>query len=282
MANFHFFHPLDNVAGNATLSTSLTVDANYPLVNATDLTYAKIASPARVSELTGSFVFDFGSAQRMDAIVLWHNFDAGLACSWQMNAANSWGAPTVSASLTIPSKRADDYTVKAYKDLTGVSGYSTGGFRYARLNVTGTNSFGLGFKVLVFSRIRQTTRNFNYGVNWTETQANIEMSTDGLIPWAYSLGMGPRMFSADMLALDTDVTLLREWFRACRGSVSPTVIVPDPAVNDAWLVRWASGGVSVKAPGVTVPKFEVNQFSPSLFRTGLSFEEITAGDPEWS
>jgi hypothetical protein len=280
--NFHYFHPDDNVAPNATVTIGTgTADSSYPAANATLLTYAKIAAPSKLAEVTGAWIFDFGSAQRVDAMVLWHNFDAALGVSFQGHTASSWGTPTLTTSLTIPAKRADDYTVKVYKDLTGVSGYSASGLRYWRLNVSGSNSVPIGIKILLFSQIRTTSRNIQWGMTYAEHQTAIDMTTDALVPWAYDLSSAPRGLVADVAANDADATKFREWFRACAGRVNPTVIVPDPSDPDPYLCRWSSGSVGVTAPTLGVAQLAVRRDFTNVQRVRLAFDEITAGDPEW-
>lgn len=281
MANFHYFHPADNVAPNATWSITLgSVDTEYPLTNLYNFEYANLANPTKLIGNTGTFLANFGSAQRIDAVMIWHNFDAALAYTIKMNATNSWGSPTVSFSGAAPTKRADDYTKKIYKDLTGVSGYSTGGFQYLQIDVTGTNSVPLGLKVMVFSRIRQTSRNFNYGVRWTENHISIDMATDAMFPWAYDLGSAPRQIRANMHATDADVEAIREWFRACGGRSKITGFVPDPTSADFYLVRWGNS-LAPNLGTLNIGKLDIDQPYPDLSKLELSFDEITAGDPEW-
>lgn len=266
---FYYFRPSDNVAPNATVTTSGTEDTSYPLTNLADLTYAKLAAPAKLTGTSGAFILDFGSAQRVDYVVLWHNFDASLAVAVQMNATNSWATPTVTTSPTIPAKRADGYTKKVGVDLRSVSGYSTGGFRYLRINVSGTNSVPVGLKVLAFSSVRQLSRGFLLGLEDIEQQTSIQMQTDARVPWAYDLSSAPRGLRGKSILSDTDAESVREWFRACAGSVKPTVVVPYPSGTDAWIVRWASDGLTTQRRLA-----DVNEVS-------LAFDEITAGDPEW-
>ncbi len=267
---FFYFRPADNVADTATVSVQTgTEDTDYPKENLVDLSYAKIAAPAKITGTSGAFVLDWGSAQRVDYVVLWHNFDAALAVAVQMNATNSWGGPTVTTSPTIPATRADGYTQKVGVDLRSVSGYSTGGFRYLRVNVSGTNSEPLGLKVLAFSSVRQLSRNFLLGLETTENQTPIVMQTDARVPWAYDLNSAPRSLKGNSVLSDADAESMREWFRACAGPVNPTVVVPDATTTDAWLVRWSSDGLTIRRRYVNINEVET------------VLEEITAGDPEW-
>jgi len=54
----------------------------------------------------------------------------------QADADNtSWGAPTLDAAITIPGEDEDGRASMPWLDLTGVTGYDVGGFRYWRLIV---------------------------------------------------------------------------------------------------------------------------------------------------
>jgi hypothetical protein len=280
MSNWKFFRPSDNVAPNATITTGGTVNMSYPLANAPKLDYANLANPSLLTGTSGDWIFDFGSAQRVDWIVLWHNFDAALACSFSGNATNSWGGPTITTALTIPSKRADDYTVKIHKDLTGVSGYSASGFRYWRLNVTGTNTVPIGIKILLFSTSRSTTRNIRWGGNFDEHQISINQATDAGHPWSYPLG-GGRSLRFSIRPTDADEVILKEWHRSCQGSVKPTVVIPDPTVNDAYLVRWGAGMFGPIDPSLGVHTLSDQRTYRNVHDMQIGFDEITAGDPEW-
>lgn len=281
---FYYFHPADNVAPNGTASVQTgTADSAYPVANLTDLSYAKIASPATLAEVTGAFLIDFGAAQRIDYVVLWHNLDAALACAVQMHASNSWGAPTVNKSVTIPAKRADGYTRKVGVDLRSVSGYTTSGLRYLRINVSGSNSVPIGLKVLAFSRVRQLSRDFQWGVQDDDNQVGIDMATDAGVPWAYDLGSAPRVLRGSALLSDTDAEAVREWHRACAGRAKVTAIVPEPSGTDVWLVRFLSGGnFAIAQAGPVVSRVQHQRSFTDANMTNLAFDEITAGDPEWT
>lgn len=266
---FYYFRPVDNVADSATVTTSGTEDTTYPLANLTDFSYAKIAAPSKLTSTSGAWILDWGSAQRVDYVVLWHNFDAALSIAVQMNATNSWGGPTVTTSPTVTAKRADGYTRKIGVDLRSVSGYSTGGFRYLRINVGGTNSTAIGLKVMAFSTVRQLSLGFLNGLEDTDRQTPIVMQTDARVPWAYDLNSAPRSLHGTSTLSNIDAESVREWFRACGGPSTPTVIVPDPSDGDAWIVRWANDGLTTK------------RTFPGINDTTIQLDEVSAGDPEW-
>jgi hypothetical protein len=281
--NFHYFHPDDNVAPDATVTTSGTANSAYPLANATDLSYANLAAPSLLEETSGAWVLDFGTAQRIDAVLVWHNLAEGTGYAIQLNATNSWATPTVNVASTAPAKRADGYTVKIYKDLTtGVTGYSTGGFRYLRFNVSGTNSAPVGIKILAFSRIRTTLRNISWGLQFQEHQTNIDMTTDALVPWASDLAAAPRQLIANIMAKNADATALKEWFRACGGRAKVTAMVPDPSAPDPLLGRHGDGSIGVVAPGLKVLRQDDTWDFTNVHRMRVVIDEVTAGDPEWT
>ncbi len=283
MANFLYWHPSDNVAPNATPTWSTgTANASYPVANATDLRYAKLASPAKIAEVTGALLLDFGSAQRVDYVVLWHNFDAALACAVQMNATNAWGAPTVTTSPTVPAKRKNNYTKKIGVDLRSVSGYSTGGFRYLRINVSGANSVALGLKVLAFSTVRSTVRNIGWGLKWVRQQMAVDMTTDAGVPWTYNLGGARRQLSGDILAKNADAVALDDWFDACDGRAKITAVVLDPSDPDPILGQLGDGGLSLVAPGLKAFQTEDTHDFTHAHQRRLVIDEVTAGDPEWT
>lgn len=281
MSNFRYFWPSDNVGPNATVTTGGSEDADYQLENAVDLTYKNLANPSKLTGTSGDWILDFNSAQRIDAVVIWHNLASGIAYSVQMNASNSWGAPTVNESHTAQTKRADGYTVKAYHELTGVAGYSASGFRYLRINVSGTNDVPVGLKILVFSQVRTMVRNYRWGYEWREHQTAIDMTTDAFVPWAYDLRAAPRVFRTDVNPTDADAEAWREWFRACGGRAKVAVFVPDPATREAIVGRWASNAVGIVSPSLVVSPLSMVRVAPNYHQSSVVFEEITAGDPEW-
>lgn len=284
MSNFLYFHPADNVAPDATWSvdSSATEDTEYPAANIADLSFKNLANPAKVNETGGGWIGDFGSAHRVDFVVLWHNLVAGTACKFQMNASNSWGGPTVDASFVIPAKRANGYTRKVYIDLRSVPGYSTGGFRYCRLITSTPNDEAVGAKMLMFETVREMTRNYKWSFRVEEYATNIDMSTDALIPWTYDLTAAPRLFVADVLPTDDDAERWREWFLSCGGRSKFTVFIPDPTENDAFLARFnTSNTISVVSPGLAVQRFGITRVAHNAYTLQFALEEVTAGDPEW-
>lgn len=276
MANFQYFHPSENALVNAVVTTGGTQDTAYQLANAVDFTYKNLPNPSKLTGTTGDWIFDLGSATALAKLIIWHNFDSGLAYRVQRNATNSWGAPTMDLAATAPTKRTDGRTLKAHHNLTG------GSLRYLRVNVTGTNSAAIGLKAVAYTTTRTTTRNIRWGWRRDETQTGIRMMTDARFPWAYDLASSGRLLEASVPAKDADFAAISAWVQACAGFVNPTVFIPDPSVNDALLGFLTSdGGGSIIQPGIQIFRLEAPYQFTNVNPLNLYFEELTAGDPEW-
>ena len=95
-------YPSDNVAPNyATIGVNTgSEDTDYPAAYLAD---GRPGRPAKLTTTSGSWVFAFAAAQRLDLVALGaHNLSAATL---EGNATNAWGAPTFSAALTIPPRQ---------------------------------------------------------------------------------------------------------------------------------------------------------------------------------
>lgn len=284
MALFFYNHTSDNVAPNATAAVQTgTAATGYEATYLTNLTDQYRQRPAKLNETTGAWTLDWGSAQRVDLVFLWHNLDAGLGTvQIQMNATNSWGAPSLTTTVTVPAKRGDTSTVKIFKDLRSVSGYSASGYRWMRINVGSANSVALGMKVCCFSSIRQLARDVQLGVLEPQDRPNVVLGTDfDPIAWAYNFDVGPRRLRAQLASGVSDRDAVRTWFEACGGRGKLTFLVPDPddSARGAWIGRWRLGGGS---DGLTVSSLDTEYaLYTQLHPQTIEFDEVTAGGPEW-
>jgi hypothetical protein len=232
-------HHTDNVAPNATVTVNTgTEDATYPGSNLVDRNPAK---PAQLTTTTGSWVLDFGAAQRVDLVLLpMHNLTAGLEVRVQMHASNSWGSPTVNALIVIPAYREDGMPIGSWVDLTAAGGYSTGGFRYLRLNVVGTNAAAVKVGELLALKLKRTLNpNISWGISEPEERLVSGTQTDGGVEIVFDQGVTLQKFRGSLDTTDAGLAAVRSWWRDCRGPVYPSALVPDEDVNEAWVVRHA-------------------------------------------
>ena len=265
MANLQYQHFSDNKAPNATVTVNTgTEDAGYPAANIKDRNPAK---PAKLTTTTGSWVFAFGSAQRVDiAAIIMHNLTAGLEVRIQGNATSSWGAPTFNQAFTIPAYRDDGFPVNPWLDLTGLSGYSASGFQFWRIVVVGVNAAAVAIGEVWLGALKRTlTPNISWGERQQEQRTLVEHSTDFGVDTIFDLGVTRRNLEGDIDAPDSTRDSLRIWWRDSRGRANAFLIMPDGAVNDAWMVRWAN------------PDQEVQFDFFDRNTVNLAFQEVSRG-----
>jgi hypothetical protein len=157
MGNLKYCRPSDIVIPQAVSADIATVGGQYGLPALYDLNPAKPCTFIGVGPLR--IVYDYGSAQRIDAFGLPNsNLDAGLPCRVEMHAIDSWGAPTVSGTMTTGADHANGHRASPWKDLTQVAGYSASGFRYLSLYVP-VNSVNIRLgEILPIARLREFSR----------------------------------------------------------------------------------------------------------------------------
>jgi len=229
-------YPSDNVAGSyaTTGVNSGTEDVDYPSAYLAD---GRPGRPAKLTTTSGSWVFSFGSAQRIDVVALGaHNL---TAATLEGNATNAWGSPSFSAALTIPSNTADGHSVNAWRDLTLASGYSAGGFQYWRLVVSSDVPCAVG-EVWLGATRRVAVRGYKWEFTLSEKLATIAHETEFLIPHVYALGSRQRQLDLVFNTSDAGALALREWYRAMKGTGLTGLFVPNSETNDAWWVRQAN------------------------------------------
>lgn len=225
-------YPSDNVAADyATIGVNTgSEDTDYPAACLAD---GRLGRPAKLTTTSGSWVFSFSGAQRVDLVALGpHNL---ATATIQGNATNSWGSPTLSESFTISAETADGHSVNAWLDLTTKTGYSAGGFQYWRLLVTSASNCAVG-ELWLGSSIR-TLRSYMPGFTLEEDHPVITHLTEFLVPLIYSLGSRERRLKVSFLASEVEAGILREWYRSMKGAGLTGLLIPDSVTNDAWWVR---------------------------------------------
>ncbi len=234
--------PSDKVTG--TWSSDGTVNSLYPLTNIDD---DQPWNPVIFTVNPTFVLLDKGSNTRTDIVSFIHtNFDAGAIIAVKEKATNSsWGSPTVTQSLTMTGPAEDDMPANQSSDRTLLSGYTTAGLRYLRIEIVSgqTSLLSIGLVRVsshkrVFSDASTTVRDRDYGAQDREQHPNIERVTDAGTQLGYSRGTRARWASGN-LRLDADG--YAEYLalkRATRGRSRPSLFVPDPAENEAWFAKW--------------------------------------------
>lgn len=157
--NLKYARPSDIVTANLVWSVeegTISVDTNYGLASLYD---GKMAKPAKFIDepiVAVRIVGDAGVATRFDALSLPnHNLPAGTVCRAELNASNSWGAPTVSVDMTVGAAGLDGHRASPWADFTVASGYDVAGFRYVSLYVPVTSVSPWLGEMPVISTLRQ-------------------------------------------------------------------------------------------------------------------------------
>lgn len=282
-AVFAYHRVTDNVAGLATWAAFASGDTSYPATNVPLFTDLNIGNPGKLTIKTaGGWTADYGSAQRIDGVTLWHNADAGQTVQIQGNATNSWGSPTFSATFTLPAVREDGFHVKLFADLTTQAGYSSGGFRWWRIffPVAGpNNSQNWGIKAMMFPVNRVLDRSLLAGNRMPERHRVIRMTTVGGVSWRYDLQDAPRSIMGTILATRQGTSwadMISLW-RSAGGSYGVWNIVPDQTIQEAWLVRFNDPD----GDGPVLEEMDIQQASPGIQPMQVTFTEISGGGPEW-
>lgn len=243
MAKTYYQRRSDNIAGAATITIQTGVappDADYEPAALIDNNPAKVA---KIDSTTGAWLFDFGSARRIDLVALiHHNFDAGADVKIQGNATDSWGAPTFSAAITIPAWLGTGTTrwpVNPWLYLVTKTGYSAAGFRYWRLVVTGNSqNLQLG-EIVLSSAVRELNPNTRWGFKETTIRRIIEAQTAYGVSTIYSRGNRQWKLDADHPMSPTLHAEIQAHWEDADGRSYPWLLVPDILVNVCYLVRWA-------------------------------------------
>jgi len=261
-----YSHFLDNVAPNYDWSVETgTEDADYPAANIADRI---IVRPAKLTTVSGFWLGDAGSAQRVDwALIPMYNFQAALNVRLQFNATNSWGTPTMDAAVTIPAYRDDDLPVPVFVDLRQVTGYSAGGFRYVRFGTAGTNAAVLMVgEILLFSTARDLSPNINWGVQEPEEWFGHDNRTSTGHSNKVDLGTGGRKLQGVLDTTEAGLAAVRAWWRSCHGPFRSFGLVPDITINEGMVCEFIG------------PLDPTRNFLDNN-HIGINIEEISRGVP---
>lgn len=235
----------DKVGSAATITVDTgTENTTYVKANLVD---GYVWQPAKLTTTSGAYTLDFTNAQRVDVMSLaYHNLDGGLAVKIQANASASWSSPTIDATVTIPGASADGKTSMPFLDLTAVTGYSTGGFRYWRLLISGTNSAAVSIGELgLWTPKRTVGRGIRPAFKTQDEFREIRHETEYGVLHRYRLGVRRRHWTGTVTATQADLDDLRAWYRDAAAQTGPALWIPDSTTNDCYWVRLPAEGPEV-------------------------------------
>jgi hypothetical protein len=222
--------------------------------------------PARV-------VYDFGSARRIDAFALPnHNLAAGTVCQVAMNATDSWGAPTVNASMTVGAQRLDGHRASPWVDLTTVAGYTTSGLRYLSLNVPAQSvEIKLG-ETLAISELRRFSQWTQFGTRGITIPFLESLTTEYGVQRVYRRRVSQRTFDYRLKGNAADVNDLRSLMEDAGGLALPWFVVADSDVE-------TDGGLMVRFTKDTAARLQASEEWFDLDEIRVAVEELSRSIP---
>ncbi len=222
--------PTDDAAGAGTVTAS-AADPDYPagnLVAASNSGHLNLPSrPAKLTAGTGYWDVTLpGATAVVAAALIYHNLDAAL----NVTLEPSGGTPV---PITIPAHTEDGATVSPWVEFAPQTA------TVWRLAINGTNSINAQVgRLLLLTSLRELATDVRWGVEEIEDHDLIEHTTERGVETIYDLGGKRRSFSGEFGVPDDQAGSLISLARSAHGRVQPWLLIPDEAVNDAWLVRY--------------------------------------------
>ena len=232
MANFVYQLPSDQSVDDATLSLGTgSLASGYALSSLHD------GSPGRPILLSAATTFyilmDFGGsvtkAMKLFAFFA-HNFDAGVQLVIQGNATNSWGAPTVNSTVTVPAVQADGRSTDFYWMNTS----QTTALRWWRIGTTTTNSAAWKLGELWASATIRTlpARNLlDSSMRVRQVYRVIEHVTPSDVSLRYREALPRVVVEGNVEFTESGINTVMAWHAACFGRAVPTCFIPNDELS---------------------------------------------------
>jgi hypothetical protein len=218
-------YPSDNEVPNATLALG---------TGSTAVGYALSAlGDGSLSDGWGSTVatlntilMDFGGATKALKWISFHNhnFDAGLTITIEANSSNSWTSPPFSATVTVPTVRADGRG----QDFVWLNAGQATGYRWWRVSLPSTNSVAWRLGELWASvTVTRTLPSDNYqpGLSVGDVRDGVSVETPtGRVLTVPAPTVRSRISGAVKGPRST-VEAVRDWRRKCQGFAQATAFI---------------------------------------------------------
>lgn len=219
--------PGEDVAPTATVVAS----AEQPGYEAEYLVSATPSRPAKLTTTTGYFDLTFPAPVTIvAAALLYHNLDAGLS---EVDLLFGAGSPSDIETFIIPTHHEDGWPVSPWIEF---SPHTTD---TVRLEFSTANSLAITVgRLMLFTSLRQLETDVRWGVEEQEAHGIIEQATVLGVETVYDLGGKRRRFAGEFGLRDNEASQLITLFRSARSRILPWLLIPDEAVNDAWIVRF--------------------------------------------
>jgi hypothetical protein len=260
MAFFPIYqHGTDNVAAQLS-SAALSISGGGSVVSGHALENLILGGPSKYAAFSGAVVLDFNSPQTIRFVALIHHtLTAGSPdVKWQANATDDWNSPAFERAFTIPAMRKNGFSTNPFLDLSDVAP----NYRYHRLTV-GASPVDIGtLWASPFVRTLPT----GIGLNATSGQdaSVVEHRTYANVSLIRDLNAVQRLLEGEAIASDALIGDLRTWWQSANGRAQAHVFVRDPAINDAWLVRFGS-------------QYQEHRLSRVAWSVSFTLQEVSPG-----
>jgi hypothetical protein len=265
-----YTRPSDNVAPNATKTIQTGTDpgdTNYGPNSLTDLNPAKMA---KILSTTAAWLLDFTVAQRIDLAAFIHStIESPGTLRLQGNATDSWGAPSFNALVDLQAwfgTGTSRWPRNQWLDLTQEAGYSTTGYRYWRILVTGNPQNVWMGQVVLSPTIRRMDPDLRWDYVRAPKKRSIVNETAFGSKTIYARTTTQFMLEGDQRMDEALFVDQEAHFYNANGIALPWLLIPDGDEPDVYFVRWVDDVYATTHHFLDVRdrKFRVEELSRGL------------------
>ncbi len=242
-----FLRPDENLCYGASVTTSAgTTDSTF-----TDdwLTDGRPGRPAKATGTSVTWAITVPSGVLSLVVIHNHNLTVTPTISG-----------TISPSMGTILTGTDGITFNPWGTATEATGTSV-------IVAVSSNGANVTIGEVLSGKVRETSRGLQIGrftMGYLDTFKVGRRSRSGSVP-ERDLGFAARWLKATLRCTATDVAMVQAWWEASRNGTRPSVIIPFPDLNDAWVVQWAEDPIFTPLKHIST--------SASLYDVQLSFEE---------
>lgn len=214
----------------------------------------------RFVESTIRLVWDLGSAQLVALPILLHgNQRSTDTVTFETNTSNSWPGAVVTAW---PMTDADGagYRPFPFLDRTGGTAH-----RWVSVQIVSAVPVVLG-GVWLGAVVRSLVHNVQWGVRMPRGIVSVVHRTNANVRHGFARDRTIGMENGIIETTNAGAAAIQTWGDAASWRLRPVPFIPDPAVNDAWLVNFAQD------------RLDAEPTSASNIRLALALEHVALGE----
>lgn len=203
-------------------------ETGYPPSNLGD---GDPSRPAKLTSLTGAWIWDFGTAKSMQVgAIIHHNLGPSATVVLQGNTVDSWGAPPFDEAFPTLTRHANGFRPGLYLDLRSAAP----SYRFWRIAILTVNDAPIAIGEVILS---ESLRELVPGIRYKQTEKDVTPSithrTMFGVQMTYGLNVEIRRLEAESPATEVSLNDIRQWWWDAHGSERPFLVIknaPDPEV----------------------------------------------------